>query len=141
MKIISEDVLGIVTIWQEANGEPYQGKVCVGEVIRNRMEARHFSDGTVAGTVCWPRQFSGWNDNNRNRALSLKIDDSHPVVIECIRAWYESAKTNFTKGSLFYLNVDLVRHNNDGLLPKWWLTDTVADGEIKIGDHTFRRKR
>ena len=141
MKLISEDALAIVTIWQEARGEPYHGKVGVGEVIRNRMETNHFSDGTVAGTVCAPYQFSGWNQGDPNRIKSLKIDDGDPAVIECIRAWHESGRSNFVNGAVFYMNVDLVKWNSKGTLPRWWLVDALADGEVKIGDHTFRRKR
>lgn len=139
--IIQPDALAIVTIWQEARGEPYLGKVAVGEVIRNRMHVHHFSDGTVAGTVCTAHQFSGWNPNDPNRIKSLRLDDLDPTVIECVRAWHESAKSNVTHGAVFYMNVDLVRNNNGGILPKWWLIDTMADGEVVIGDHTFRRKR
>lgn len=142
MKVITEDALAIVTIWQEARGEPYQGKVAVGEVIRNRMhEGGYLSDGTVAGTVLKPKQFSGWNDNDGNRIKSCKIDDGDPIVNECIRAWNESRHSHITKGAVYYMNVDLVRAQNGGLVPKWWLVGTQADGEVKIGDHTFRRKR
>lgn len=49
--VISPDALGICTLWQEARGEPYQGKVAVGEVIRERMRRRYASDGTVAGAL------------------------------------------------------------------------------------------
>lgn len=47
-------------IADEAAGEPYEGKVAVGRVIRNRMAAHYESDGTVVGTVLKKWQFSGF---------------------------------------------------------------------------------
>jgi len=45
-------------IWTEARGEMYEGKVAVARVIANRMAQRYESDGTIAGTVLAPNQFS-----------------------------------------------------------------------------------
>ena len=129
MKVIPDDALGILTVWQEARGEPYQGKVAVAEVIRNRMSRNYSSDGTVAGTVCRPYQFSGWNFNDPNLIKSLKIDDTDPVVIECARAWCESAKTNHTKGAVLYCNLGTVAK-----APSW---AKVENRVAVIGQHSF----
>src|SRR5690242_9293677 len=75
MRLISDTALAAVTIWQEARGEAYAGKLAVAEVIRNRIKERYASDGTVAGTVIRPKQFSGWNSSDSNRIPSLQIDD------------------------------------------------------------------
>ncbi len=100
--LISPDALAICTIWQEARGEPYAGKVAVGEVIRNRMGRLYSSDGTVAGTVLKPWQFSGWESGDPNRIKSLVIRDEDPVVRECMRAWNESKTTTYAKGAVLY---------------------------------------
>ena len=59
-RLIPEDKLAILTIAQEALAEPFEGKLAVAEVIRNRMKQRYMSDGTVEGTVLRAWQFSGW---------------------------------------------------------------------------------
>jgi spore germination cell wall hydrolase CwlJ-like protein len=127
MKLINPDALGILTIWQEARGEPYEGKVAVGEVIRNRMARCYSSDGTVAGTIGKPYQFSGWNTLDPNFLPSLKIDDTDPVVAECIRAWYESRTTTHAKGAVLYCNMNLAH-------PFWARDDKKV---ATIGSHSF----
>jgi spore germination cell wall hydrolase CwlJ-like protein len=49
-----------LTIWTEARGELYEGKVAVARVIHNRIAQGYFSDGTVAGTVLKFDQFSAF---------------------------------------------------------------------------------
>ena len=129
MRLISDTALAAITIWQEARGEPYAGKLAVAEVIRNRMRARYASDGTVAGTVLGPRQFSGWNSGDLNRIPSLKIDDSDRIVADCVRAWSEAAEKNtgVAKGALLYYAPALA-------LPPW----AEACREVaRIGRHVF----
>lgn len=127
MKLIQPDALAIVTIWQEARGEPYEGKIAVGEVIRNRMGRNYSSDGTVAGTIARPYQFSGWNPLDPNFLPSLKLDDADPLVIDCIRAWNESKTTTYAKGAVLYCNLNLAR-------PYWAKQEKLV---TKIGEHSF----
>lgn len=104
MRLISDDTLAIVTIWQEARGEAHAGKVAVGEVIRERARRVYMSDGTIAGTVLRPSQFSGWGNRDPNRVPSVRIDDSDPVVIDCARAWVESETSATVPGAVIYFN-------------------------------------
>ena len=107
MKIVNPDVIGIICIWCEAQGESFKGKVCVGEVIRERVRRWYSSKGTVASAVAKRYQFSFMNDDKRNNDLllwALEIDDSDPVVKQCIKAWHASETTNYTKGAVLYLN-------------------------------------
>lgn len=127
--IIQPDALAVTTIWQEARGEPYIGKVAVGEVIRNRMGRGYSSDSTVAGTVLRDFQFSAWNVGDPNRIKSLKLDDLDPIVIDCIRAWHESKKTVYAKGAVLYCNTNLAR-------PFWATPERML---TVIGSHTFYR--
>jgi spore germination cell wall hydrolase CwlJ-like protein len=129
MRLVSDTALAAITIWQEARGEPYEGKLAVAEVIRNRMRAHYASDGTVAGTVLRPRQFSGWNSDDLNRVPSLKLDDGDRVVADCVRAWKEAAEqnTDVAKRALLYYAPALA-------LPSW------AKGCVevaRIGRHLF----
>jgi len=100
VRIVDDDKWAIMTIAGEALGEPLTGKIAVGEVIRNRMKRKYASDGTVIGTVLRAKQFSMWDD--KARLLAARIDDEHPKVRECIKAWELSANTNFTNGAVLY---------------------------------------
>jgi spore germination cell wall hydrolase CwlJ-like protein len=68
------------------------------------------SDGTVAGTVLWPLQFSGWNAHDatpkyKERIEGAKLESSNPVAQECIRAWFEAKRgSNFVPEVLHYYN-------------------------------------
>lgn len=139
-RVISDDALAVVTIYQEAASEPFEGKVAVAEVIRNRMLAHHESDGSVAGTVLDPFAFSGWNSTEKSgpikrlRIRSVQIDDADPAVVDCHRAWLEALKaSNTVTGALYYYNPAGVDHT-----PDW-----VADCEFvaHIGHHLFYRPR
>jgi len=128
MRLISDDTLAAVTIMQEAEGEPYEGKVAVAEVIRNRTARKFFSDGTVAGTVLRPLQFSGMNSGSSNRVRTFKADDSSPIVQDCIKAWAAAlAGSNTVQGAMHYVNLDIVRPS--------WVDQLRFVG--KIGQHSF----
>lgn len=134
MRLISEDVLAVVTIMQEAAGEPYEGKLAVAEVIRNRMQAKYASDGTVSGTVLRPKQFSGWNTNDPGRIRNIRSDTESQVVQECLRAWEEAkAGSNTVHGAVLYYNPDprLVPETPD------WAKPHTATQVAKIGPHVF----
>ena len=50
-------------IYDEAQGEPIEGKRGVARVVTNRQRLHYHSDGTITGTVLAPDQFSGfWFD-------------------------------------------------------------------------------
>jgi len=130
-RILSEDVLAIVTIAQEALGEPYEGKVAVAEVIRNRMQTKYSSDGSVAGTVLRAFQFSGWNTDSVGRIKMAKIDSDQTVVADCVRAWEEAkAGSNRVKGAVLYYAPALVQ------TPKWARAE-VATQVAEVGGHVF----
>jgi spore germination cell wall hydrolase CwlJ-like protein len=130
MRLIPEDALAILTIWQESRGEDDAGKLAVAEVIWNRMRTRYSSDGTVAGTVLRPWQFSGMNTDDPNRVPSFKLDDENPIVKACSAAWtLARAGTSTTHGAVLYLNPKVVSK-----LPAW-----VAKSKkvATIGAHHF----
>lgn len=126
MRLIPDATLAAVTIYQEAEGEPYAGKVAVGEAIRNRMRLGG-RDRSVAAVVLEPFQFSGWNTRSANRRRSLEIDTDDPVVQQCVAAWLDSASSNLIHGATLYANLSLVK-------PVWAITRTKT---AEIGNHTF----
>lgn len=105
--------------------------MAVAEVIRNRMALKYASDGTAEGTVLRPYQFSGWNTKDPNRIACAKVDAMDPVVVDCAKAWEESATTNLTKGAILYLNPAVVK-----VLPDWAKQENRT---VMIGNHHFYR--
>jgi spore germination cell wall hydrolase CwlJ-like protein len=129
-RLISDDALAIVTIWQEARGESQDGKVAVAEVIRNRIQQRYSSSGSVASTVLRPFQFSGWNSNTPWRAASTELDDADPVVAECAAAWQTAqGGSNTVSGAVLYYNPAAVPAE-----PPWVLD---CDEVAVVGAHHF----
>lgn len=128
MRIVSDDAWGYMTVWQEARGEPFDGKVGVSEVIQRRARNRFMSDGSIAGTVLRPYQFSGWNTKDPNRIPVAKLTDNDLIVMDCIRAW-EVAKggSNLTGDAMHYYNKRLAN-------PRWARGAVVT---AEIGNHTF----
>lgn len=126
--LISPDQWGTTTVVQEALSEPYDGKLGVAEVVRNRMTRRYSSDGTVAGTVLRASQFSGWNSKDPALLMSARADESTHAVQECVRAWHEafSHNTNVVEGAVLY-HADYVK-------PDWAERATFIK---KIGRHLF----
>jgi N-acetylmuramoyl-L-alanine amidase len=107
-RLLPDDALAAVTILQEAEGEPYAGKLAVAEVIRNRTIEHYQSDGTVAGTVLRTFQFSGWNSSAANRVRCGKADDDSPMVRDCLKAWHEALEGSQTvSGALHYCRGDI----------------------------------
>jgi len=115
MRLITDEVLATLVIWQESRGEPYTGKVGVAEVLRNRTKLKYMSDGTMAGTVLWKQQFSGMNAGDPNRIPSFKLDDQDRVVQECFRAWEDACSWGC---SLFECETDKGS--------SWWYTTTMG---------------
>lgn len=133
MRLISDDVLGIATVLQEAEGESFDGKVAVAEVILRRTKERYASDGTVAGTVLAPLQFSGWNSVSPNRVRTVKMDMTDPVVVECAKAWAaaKSGKTNVSCGALLYYNPKAIKSRPD------WAAPDKARQVAQVDQHIF----
>jgi len=122
MRLISDDALGVVCVFQEAEGEPHIGKVAVAEVIRRRTK-----HGTIAGTVLKKYQFSGMNSDSANRIRSFEIDDDNPLVKDCIKAWEESKTSNIVPDCTHYYNPSLCD-------PYWSHGATIV---AEIGRHRF----
>lgn len=82
------------TVYGEARGEPWLGKVAVAWVIRNRVEVDlndddkpdWWGEGYIPISK-HPWQFSCWNEKDPNRELLEKIDVSTSSVFrECVAA-------------------------------------------------------
>ncbi len=134
MRVVSDETFAAITIRAEAEGEPHEGKVAVGEVIRRRMRERFFSDGTVVGTCFRRLQFSIWNDDLQDNTRAIKMlhsDDADPVYVDCLLAWRESNDSGLVPGAVQYFNPAVV-------MPSW----LPAFVHVRtIGNHDFLRRR
>ncbi len=76
------------TLYGEARGEPYLGKVAVANVVYNRasigLRHPHFGEGTIASACLAPWQFSCWNSNDPNREVILAVTDVDPIYADCL---------------------------------------------------------
>lgn len=146
MRLVSDRALAIMTIWQEARGEPWDGMIAVGNVIRHRMATRYQSDGTVVGTVCRRWQFSGWNWHDPNFLASLRLDDDDALVTKIEAAWDHSGERDVVPGAVHFLNVPVVLHQS-AILPEWATSAHnrfMVDPALlvaEIGNHTFLRAK
>lgn len=75
LALSQSEILGL-TIIGEARGEPVEGQVAVGCVIRNRVTARSRSYSEICLA---PKQFSCWNENDPNRPYLDELVDKLTV--------------------------------------------------------------
>lgn len=129
MRLIPDYLWGVLTVWQEARGESYQGKVAVAEVIVRRTNRKFCSNGSIASTCLWPLQFSGWNAKDQNRIKAACLDSTDPGVNDCVKAWCEAADrgSNIVPGAVHYYNPAVCS-------PDWAEGATVV---AEIGNHRF----
>ncbi len=121
-----DDILAALTIYLEARGESFAGKMAVAAVIRNRMLQRYHSDGTVPGTVLRTYQFEPWIERSPE---TIQFDPTNPKMQESLLAWnLVQDGRKVVKGAVLFFNPDLVK------APKWALVNRKV---AKIGGHEF----
>jgi spore germination cell wall hydrolase CwlJ-like protein len=149
---MDDAVLLALCIWSEAAGEPLGGKQAIAQVVMNRMRDRYASDGTVAGTVLHPNQFSGfwfdfvggkytrvcWTaDDAQHHAQGMLLRARHQAVWDTCMDLAEGVLDGSTppdKGldrAVLYLNPAIIPK-----LPAWAAPDKTLG---TIGHHTFYR--
>jgi hypothetical protein len=78
------------TVFGEARGEPYQGRLAVAHVILNRVRAGGWFGASVS-EVCLKRwQFSCWNPGDPNRARLFQVELDDRDLLDCSRACLEA---------------------------------------------------
>lgn len=129
LPLVTQEQWLAMTVYMEAEGEPFDGKLAVAQVIRNRAKARNLS---LADVVLQPMQFSCWNTDAPTRR---KLDNPHPAFWdECCRAALYVGP-DATQGATHYLNERVVLRES-GHLPSWFDPAKVT---YRIGNHTFLR--
>ena len=100
----------------EAKGEPFRGKVAVGNIVLNRVKSNEFPD-TIRGVIYQPRQFQPVSNGAINDQPSK----------ESIRAAYRSLEVNVVGDALYF-------YNPYTSTDSWITTRRVT---MTIGKHSF----
>lgn len=137
--LIPSGCLAVATIIMEAGGEPYEGKLAVAHVIRERTRLKYSSDGTVADTVLRPWQFSAWNTDSRARGRTCNIETTAKIALDCFRAWDESEAPDPSWEGVVLYHADRTVLEQMGLhVPSWAAT---AKFVRRVGRHLFYRDK
>lgn len=129
------------TIYGEARGESWQGKLGVGWVVRNRATAATrlppgrvhplFGDGTLRSACQREWQFSCWNRNDPNRAHLLAVGAEVPVFRECL-----AAAATVALGLVGDLTCGATHYHTHAVSPPW---SVGLKPVVTIGRHRFFR--
>ena len=125
----SDEILAALTIYLEARGESFAGKMAVAAVIRNRMTHRYHSDGTVRGTVLRAFQFEPWIKRSPE---NVRFNPRNRKMQESLLAWrLVQDGRKVVKGAVLFYNPTLVS------APRW---AEVNRKVATIGGHEFFNK-
>jgi hypothetical protein len=128
-RVIPDDTWGILCIFAEARGEPYEGQIAVGNVIRNRCAKKYASDGTVVGTVTKASQFSWMNTDDGQRTRVLRASREDPAWKTASKAWFESEHVRLVDDAVLYYA--------DSIVPPYWSKANGVTLVKRIGRHLF----
>ena len=125
----TDDILAALTIYLEARGESFAGKMAVAAVIRNRMNHKYHSDGTIRGTVLRANQFEPWIGRSPKE---VRFNPRNRKMQESLLAWeLVQDGRNVVDGAVLFYNPTLVN------TPRW---AKVYQRVAKIGEHEFFNK-
>lgn len=134
------EIVGL-TLIGEARGEPIEGIIAVGNVIKNRF-TNNRTYKSYQEVCLAANQFSCWNNNDPNKGLLIelaaKMLHSEPItdiyLTECIfiaRGIIDSMLADNTKGAQYYMVTGLLDSEK---APSW---SRNRKNEIVKGNHTF----
>ncbi len=111
-------------VYREASNQPYNGKVLVAQVIRNRVEDKRWPD-TYTGVITQKLQFSSFNLGDPNNSRWPKENDQ--AWLDCLQAVDEVLSESEP--------ITLANHyHTKAVKPSWANPLKVTEVE---GDHIF----
>ncbi len=134
-KELPENKLLAVCLLGEARGEPIEGKIAIGNIIKNRVFHRKWDGDTFHEVILMPKQFSCFDDINVNYMLDVIEAPSSAGIL-----WQEALWIAFG-----ILN-DRLQDNTEGALnyhafyvwPSWAKEMIIT---VKIGRHIFYKDK
>ncbi|MDE2020188.1 MAG: cell wall hydrolase [Patescibacteria group bacterium] len=121
--------IAAATAYMEASNQGADGIRAVMHVLFNRLQFAPKYGSTIADICLRPWQFSCWNTSDPNRRRLATVDDTDPILSDCI-ATYDAVVAGSddpTFGATHYIA--------DGITPPSWVSQ--ATQTVKIGSHTF----
>lgn len=115
------------TVYGEARGEPYEGKVAVARVIVNRWKADR--EATLEAVCKKPKQFSCHNPGDPNEPVVRNAQWDDANLRACMRAVIDALDPKLpdpTMGSRHYCTVHI---------DPWWAAGRTP--VCTIGNHKF----
>lgn len=144
-KIPPEDQLGIL-LYLEARGEPVQGQIAVGCVVRNRVKAK--KENTYFDIITAENQFSCLNSNDPNYDKGMMIVKSivAGIMPEELTGMLQQCRflavgivtrqlLDLTGKATNYYNPDEVKDKDGNKVTPEWAKDMMVT--TKIGNHIF----
>ena len=138
---LTDEEIMALTIYAEARGEILAGKIAVGTVIMNRVRNRSWDGRTVRDVCLWPKQFSCFNPDDKQRAMLInfannlnafnenkELRDCYIIAIGLIKGSIRPDKDLVKSKCCQYLTAE-AKKNVD-----WWKTMKFVK---KIGNHEF----
>lgn len=123
------------TIYGEARGESWAGKVAVAHVALNRVKAQSWWGRDLEEVCRWPWQFSCWNENDPNRAkleaVTLKDDAALRECLAAAAAAVWGLEPDPTDGCCHYMT----KTRRAQGWPKSW--GAMREPHREIGVHLF----
>ena len=116
------------TIYGEASGEPWIGKIAVGWTAKNRLAAESWFGKSIHEICLKPFQYSCWNDG--------------PLQIRIAELKWDTTYTHACLGAAFMVLLELTsdptsgatHYHRAGDTPAWAAGQTPT---IQIGQHLF----
>lgn len=132
---LPENEIMALTIYGEARGEPYLGKVAVGSVILNRVDHRDWDGKTIKEVCLKHKQFSCFNEKDDNYPILSNIAQNPTLEASRNRVFKIclDIATDMIAGKIERITEGLDYHAV-GTTPYWQPTKKRVD---KIGRHIF----
>lgn len=133
VKVLAHDIDVLArTIYGEARGEPWAGKLAVGWVIKNRAAKQGWWGDTIARVCQKKAQFTCWTAGDPNYAKINNANLDDPVFRECFQAALtvvRDGEVDPTKGGTHYYA--------DSIPAPAWAAELTPT--VEIGHHKFFR--
>ena len=113
-----ERVLLAITLWREARGEPFSGKVAVAQSIKNRVDHPAWWGADIISVLTKKWQYSSLTDPNDRQLTTWPKADDH-LFEECLTiadgVMNGTYTSPLTRGADSYFDDSLQGDN----IPKW----------------------
>lgn len=152
---MTDDDLLALCVYEESGAEIPDGKAAVARVIKNRMAQKFFSDGTIAGTILSPSQFSwawfsfqngkysrcAWSHEDAVHIAEEKLITTTQSALDKCRSIAYAVFGGVYRGALYdHLTDEALMYLNPRIaskMPSWASADKLI---CSIGNHSFYHK-